>query len=107
MDNRKEVGGWGLRHASFHSVMPVKGGGGSGSPGWPSTSARHLESGLVIRRFAFIHNDPKRRRKRKPLAPRGGLKSREGIKKPKANQLCGKPASFLPSRPPEQLKTRQ
>lgn len=58
----------GLRHASSRSlarsVMPVEGGGRSGSPGWPSTSARHLESGFVVSRFSFVHNAPRGRMKR-------------------------------------------
>lgn len=38
---------------------------GSGSPGWPSTSARHLESGFVVSRFSFVHNAPRGRMKHK------------------------------------------
>lgn len=51
---------------SFHHASG-RGGGRSSSrgsgPGWPSTSARHLESGLSSKVFLFIHNDPKGGRK--------------------------------------------
>lgn len=91
--------GWGLRHASSLSVMPVKGGGRSGSPGWPSTSARHLESGFVVWRFSFIHNDPKRRRKKEPLTPQGGMNHVKGKEKAKSQSAVWKSPIILPSCP--------
>lgn len=55
---------------SFHHASERGGGRSSSSnPGWPSTSARHLESDLSFRVFLSTHNNPKgqRKRKRNPL----------------------------------------
>lgn len=46
---------------SFHHASGRGGGRSSSSSnsGWPSTSARHLESRFLIYSFLFIHKDPK------------------------------------------------
>lgn len=103
---RKEEAGWGPRHASF--LWQASGGWWWKQwRGWPSTSARHLESGFVIQRFSFIYNDPQRRRKKKLLVPWGGVNhGKEANQNQTPNQsVVWQAPVLLAILSPEQLKT--
>lgn len=99
----KEVGrGWEVETCilSFHHASGRGGGRSSSSnPGWPSISARHLESEFVIKNFSFhIQWSQRRKKKRKEsYATMGRDESRER-KKPIS---CVASPIFLSLLPPQ------
>lgn len=84
---------------SFHHANERGGGRSSSSsnPGWPSTFARHLESGFVILSFSF-HTQWSQRRKKKRKKLLATMRKDESRER-KGQSVVWQPPSFFPSCP--------